>query len=65
MADNTVLVIEAVIGTGIICAVEESVHFVLVEIYHAYIAVVVLIIDVICAAFAVCGLLFVHRVHLL
>jgi len=60
MSDHAVLVVEAVERAGIIGAVEEAVHFVLVQIDEAYIAVAVLIVDVIGTRFAVGSFFLFH-----
>lgn len=55
-----VFVIKTVIRTGIVCSCNKPSHFVLVEIDHAGVAVVVLVVDIVGTGFAVCGFLFVH-----
>ncbi len=53
MSDNTVFVVKAIVGAAVICTVQKAVHLVLVKINHTYIAVAVLVIDIICAGLAV------------
>ena len=53
MPYNTVFIVKAVVRTVVICTGEKTCHFVLVKIYHAGIAVVVLVIDIVGTAFAV------------
>ena len=53
MPYNTVFIVKAVVWTVVICTGEKTCHFVLVKIYHAGIAVVVLVIDIVGTAFAV------------
>lgn len=60
MADYSVFVIESVIGTGVVGSLKETCHFVLVEVHHTDIAVVIIIIHVICTCFAVCSFFSVH-----
>lgn len=60
MTYNAVFVVKAVIRTGIISAVEEAVHLVLIKIHHTHIAVVFLVVDVIRAGFTICCRFFIH-----
>ena len=45
MLYNAVFIVQTIIGTGIICAVDKAVHFVLVQIYKAGVALVILVIN--------------------
>jgi len=47
MAHHPILVIQLIIGAGILCAGQETVHFVLVQIDQAIITLVLLIIYII------------------
>ena len=64
MADYAVLIVETVIGAGVVRAAEETVHLVLVEIDHTDIAVVVLIIYIVGAGLAVGDFFLVQSRHL-
>ncbi len=60
MAHHAVLVVEAIVGTGVVGALHKSVHLVLVEIYHTDVAVVVLVINIVGAGLAVGGGFLLH-----
>ena len=60
VADDAVFVIQAVVGAGVVGAGQETSHFVLVQIHHTDVAVVVVIVNVICTGLAVCDLLVAH-----
>ena len=53
MLYNAVFIVQTIIGTGIICAVDKAVHFVLVQIYKSGVALVILVINIVDTAFAV------------
>ena len=53
MAHNAVFVIKTVVGTAVIASLQKAVHLVLVEVDHAHIAVIILVIDVVCAGLAI------------
>ena len=60
MADNAVFVVKAVVGTGVVGALQETVHLVLVEIDHADVAFVVFVVDIVSAGLAVCSFFVLH-----
>lgn len=53
MSHDSVFIVKAVVGAGVIRPREEACHFVLIEVNQAYIAVVILIVDIVHTAFAV------------
>ncbi len=61
MSYNTVLIIKAEIRAGVVRACEKSAHFVLVKVCHAGEAVVIIVINVVHAAFAVGGFTVIHH----
>lgn len=61
MSYNTVFIVEPVIRTGVISSLQEAVHFVLIEIDHAHVAVVVIIVDKIGAGLAVSYFFLFHK----
>ena len=54
MSHDTVFIIEAIIRAGVVSSLKEAIHFVFIEVNHTYIAVIVIIEDVVCAGLAVC-----------
>lgn len=64
MSYNTVFIVEPVIRTGVISSLQEAVHFVLIEIDHAHVAVVVIIVDKIGAGLAVSYFFLFHKCSL-
>ena len=60
MTDYSVFVVETVVRAGVVGALQEAVHFVLIEVYHTDVAVVVLVINVIGAGLAVGGFFLFH-----
>ena len=58
MPYDAVFIVEAVIRAGIVCAADESVHLVLVEVHHTDAAVIIFIINIVCAGLAVCSFIF-------
>jgi len=60
MSDHTVFIVKTVVGAGIICSLQKAVHFVLIQIDHTDIAVIVIIVDKICTGLAVCYFLLFH-----
>ena len=55
-----VFIVKPIIGTGIIRAVEKTIHLVLVKIHHAGVTIVILVIHVIRAGLAVCCFFLFH-----
>ncbi len=64
MAYYAVFIVQPVIRAGVVRAVQETVHFVLVEIDHTYVAVVIIVVDVVGAGLAVGDFLLVQVRHL-
>ena len=60
VADNSVFVIETIVRAGIVRALNEARHFVLVEVDETDIAVAVIVIDIVCAGLAVCCCFHIH-----
>lgn len=58
---NAVFIVKAEVRAGVVRACEKSAHFVLVEVRHAGEAVVIIVINVVHAAFAVGGFCIIHR----
>lgn len=64
VAYYSVFIIKPVIRTGIVCTVEKSVHLVFIKIYHAYIAFIIVIIDIIGTGLTVCSFFLIHSFSL-
>lgn len=61
MPYNAVFIIKAEVRAGVVRAGEKSAHFVLIEVRHAGEAVVIIVINIVYAAFAVGGFCIIHR----
>lgn len=60
MPYNAVFIIKAVIRAGIVRTLQKLIHLVLVKIYEADIAVIIIIIDIICTGLTVRSFLSAH-----
>ena len=60
VAYNAVFVVEAIVRAGIVRALNEACHFVLVEVDETDIAVELIVIDVVRAGLAVCRCFLLH-----
>lgn len=60
MSYNAVFIVKAIIRAAVVSSLKEAVHFVLIEVNHAHIAVIVLVKDIIRAGLAVCSFFLFH-----